>query len=242
MSGQEFEAASVKPATGLELPAAVADAIGFSGDSGRIRYHGVTLKALLARAYNVSPDIVSGPDWLESERYTIEATLPPNTDADQLKLMLQRLLTERFGIRLHKEVKETSVYRLKVAKNGPKLLPPEVLPTYKDDDERHAALETQARAGLEKYIADMKAGSPYSSGWGRTGTSAEFAEGLSSRVDRPVRDMTQLEGKYRFELKWGGDTSIYTAIEEQLGLKLEAGKEAIEWLVIDKAEKTPTGN
>ena len=219
----------------------MADAIGFSGDSDRIRYHGVTLKALLARAYNVNPDLVSGPGWLDSERFTIEARLPPDTNPDQVKLMLQRLLTERFGIRLHREVKETAVYRLKVAKNGPKLLPPEVEPTYRDDDERRAALDSRARAGLEKAITDMKAGLPGSS-LTRTGTTAQFAEGLSSRVDRPVRDMTQVDGKYRFELKWGQDTSIYTAIEEQLGLKLEAGKEAVEWLVVDKAEKTPTGN
>jgi uncharacterized protein (TIGR03435 family) len=260
-TGQEFEAASVKPASEqdlppVSLPAAVAAQMGFGGgpgtkDPGRIRYRGVSLKMLLARAYNISPDQVSGPAWMDSERYSIEAVLPPGTDADHLQLMLQKLLTERFGIRLHKDVKETLVYRLKVAKNGPKLLPPEVAPTYENDDERRAAMDSQARAGLENYIAEMKAGSPYTASLGRTGTTAQFADGLSSRVDRPVRDETHLEGKYRFELRWTPDKdlpnhpsgiSIYTALEEQLGLKLEAGKEAVEWLVIDKADKMPTGN
>jgi Protein of unknown function (DUF3738) len=177
----EFEVASVKPADPRDagpaafLPASVAAKMGFEGwpgtkDPGRIRYPGVNLQALLARAYNTNPDRISGPTWLDSEHYTIEAILPPGAGA---------------------------TYRLKAAKNGPKPMPPETLPQYRDDDERKAAQKRQVTDSLEKMIADMKAGS---------------------------------------------GVSIFTAIQGQLGLKLEAGNEQIQLLIVDKAEKTPTGN
>jgi uncharacterized protein (TIGR03435 family) len=80
-------------------------------------------------------------------------------------------------------------------------------------------------------------------------TTERFAEVLSGHLDRPVKDLTQLEGEYSFHLQWdpeGGlrddGISIFTAIQEQLGLRLEAGNEAIELLVIDKVEKVPVRN
>jgi uncharacterized protein (TIGR03435 family) len=266
----EFEVASVKPAAAQDrgplasLPGTVADMMGFDGgpgtpDPGRIKYHGVGLKMLLARAYNVKPDRISGPSWLGSERYTIEAKLPPGTDTARLRLMLQQLLVERFRISLHREMKDTPVYRLKVARDGPRLKPPEELPHYDSEDERREAMRKGAMENLAKIRAAVEAST-------RTGirtnnrrfglaraTTERFAEVLSSNLDRPVKDMTQLEGEYSFQLDWTPDSdlrddepssrvSIFTAIQEQLGLKLEAGNEAIELLVIDKAEKEPTSN
>jgi uncharacterized protein (TIGR03435 family) len=82
-------------------------------------------------------------------------------------------------------------------------------------------------------------------------TTERFAEVLSTHLDRSVKDMTQLEGEYSFNLEWTPDSgmrdadsglSIFIAIQEQLGLKLEAGNEPIEMLVIDKVEKTPVSN
>jgi uncharacterized protein (TIGR03435 family) len=263
----EFEVASVKPAGPQDrgplasLPGPVAEMMGFDGGPGsqdptRIRYHDVTLKALLARAYRVKPGEISGPGWLGSERYTIEAKLPPGTDEARLQLMLQKLLTERFQMSLHREVKETPVYRLKVARNGPKLKPPEKSPELpQDPDERQAAIRKQLQENIAKRVAAMEAGngikgSIRSFGLARA-TLEKFAEVLSSHLDRPVKDMTQLEGEYSFNLEWTPDggmrddssgVSIFTAIQEQLGLKLEAGNETIELLVIDKAEKVPTSN
>ena len=204
---------------------------------------------LLARAYNAKPDQISGPSWLGSERYTIEAKLPPGADGDQLRLMLQKLLTERFQISLHREMKETPVYRLKVAKNGPKLKPAEELLHYQNDAEMKEALRKGAEENLAKRMAAMEASRASgiqmpsrSIGMART-TMERFAGVLSGYLDRPVKDMTQLEGEYSLKLAWTPDKndepsefSIFTAIEEQLGLKLETGKESIELLVIDKAE------
>jgi uncharacterized protein (TIGR03435 family) len=260
----EFEVASVKPAGPQDrgpLPSFLAEMMGFDGgpgtqDPGRIIYHSVTLKALLARAYNVKPGQISGPGWLDSERYTIEAKLPPGTDEARLQSMLQKLLTERFQMSFHREVKETPVYRLKVARNGPKLKPPERLPELpQDKDERQAAMKKLVLENMAKRAAAREAGNgirgPSRSFGLAHATAAKFAEVLSSNLDRPVRDMTQLEGEYSFNLEWTPDSgmrddssgvSIFTAIQEQLGLRLEAGNEAVELLVIDKAEKVPTSN
>ncbi|HXB70547.1 MAG TPA: TIGR03435 family protein [Candidatus Acidoferrales bacterium] len=268
----EFEVASVKPAATPAgpiqdmLPLSVAEQMGFRGgpgsnNPGRIDYSGVSLKMLLARAYKLRPDQISGPGWLDTERYEIVAKVPPGTDAERLRLMLQKLLTERFQIRLHRETKALPVYRLTVARNGPKLKPAEALPDYKDDAERIALKKARASAALAPMMRSGEFG-PRRSFHLPSATPAKFAETLSSRLDRPVKDMTQLEGLYAFTLNWvpdnaqpmgstGGagrpdDTpsgpSLFTAVEEQLGLKLESGKEQIELLVIDNALKLPTNN
>jgi len=261
----EFDAASVKPAVANDrgpFPGPLAEMMGFEGgpgtqDPGRINYHGVSLKMLLARAYKVNPGQISGPGWLGSERYTIKAVLPPGSTADQLQLMLQRLLTERFQISLHRQAEETPVYRLKVAKNGSRLKPAEALPHYENDEEGQEAMRKTAQENLARMKAAMEAGAlsgvkPPSRSFGLArATTEKFAEVLSSNLDRPCKDMTQLEGEYSFHLAWTPDNgmrdepsglSIFIAIQEQLGLKLEAGNEAMELLLIDKAEKTPIGN
>src|SRR3954464_13945626 len=117
-----FEVASVKPASpdaaGRGMPALSGPAdemMRFKGgpgsnSPGRIDYSGVTLKMLLKRAYNVKPDQISGPGWLDTERFDIAAKLPPGTNMESLRLMLQDLLTERFQMRLHRETRTLPVY------------------------------------------------------------------------------------------------------------------------------------
>jgi uncharacterized protein (TIGR03435 family) len=263
-SAQEFEVASVKPADKQDWgPMAsfpgMTEMVGFDGgpgthDPGRIFYHGVSLKMLLARAYKFRPGQISGPSWLGSERFTIEAKLPPGTDTDRLRVMLQKLLTERFRITLHIEAKDTPVYRLKVAKNGPKLKPPEELPRYENEEYKQEALRKRVMEMLEKAKAAKEAGTgiPNGRSFGLARATAErFAEVLAGYVDRPVKDMTQLDGEYSFHLEFTPDSgmregvaglSIFVAIQEQLGLRLEAGNDAMEILVIDKVDKVPTSN
>jgi uncharacterized protein (TIGR03435 family) len=265
----EFEVASVKPAEVknskllLNMPSNVAMMIGFEGgpgskDPGRINYHEVTLKLLLAHAYGFKPEQISGPDWINSERYTIIAKLAPSSTADQLRMMLQKLLTERFQITLHQELKEMSVYQLKVAKNGPKLSPPEIIPQHQTDEERIAANQKRAEA----MMARMKARQEESARTGirypsrsfslQSATLERFTEMLSSYVDRPVKNMTELKGNYSFRLEWSPDAvvnngealgpNLFSALQEQLGLRLEPTKDRIELLVIDKAVKVPISN
>jgi uncharacterized protein (TIGR03435 family) len=261
----EFDVAAVKPVAAPDLgrlamlPASVTEDRGFDGgpgskDPGRINYHEVTLKSLLAKAYDVKSDQISGPSWLGSEHYTIQATLPPDTDKDRFRLMLQRLLAERFGIRLHREERQAPVYLLKVAKNGPKLKPAEEVPQYQSEDERKEAAQKAAQEGMAKMMeANARPGvkTGGQSIYMTRGTTQRFAEMLRSPLGRPVVDRTQLPGEYSLRLAWNpdngpqddsGGVSIFTAIQEQLGLTLEGGKEPIEFLVIDEAQKVPTAN
>lgn len=162
--------------------------------------------------------------------------------------MLQRLLAERFHVRLHRENKTLPVYQLVVAKGGPKLTPAESLAEYKDAREQASALKQQARAGLAA-----------NAGTGMNGfqlfrtTLTELARSLSSYVERPVVDHTRLGGYYLVSLMWVPDRprpagdfapgpSIFAAVAEQLGLKLQPSKADFQMLVIDNAERTPETN
>ena len=124
-SNVAFEAASVKPA-GPFVPGEMRGMRGGpgTGDPGRITIARATLSDLLARAYDVWLDQISGPAWLNDSSayaYRIDATLPPNTTTERFRLMLQNLLAERFHLRLHHETKARPGYELVVASGGPKL-------------------------------------------------------------------------------------------------------------------------
>src|SRR5260370_21071171 len=91
------------------------------GDPGRINYTNVNLRCVLPKAFEVKSYQISGPSWLDTERFNIMATFPANTPKDQVALMLQSLLVERFKLKFHREKKDLPVYALVVGKNGPKL-------------------------------------------------------------------------------------------------------------------------
>jgi uncharacterized protein (TIGR03435 family) len=120
-----FDAASVKP-----MNVDSGQAFRMSGgpgtsDPSRISFIDISLQKLLQTAYEVLPDQISGPAWLTSNRYAVIASLPPDTTKEQLHLMLQKLLTERFQLTLHHESKQLTVYELTEAKGGSKLTPAE---------------------------------------------------------------------------------------------------------------------
>ena len=130
-----FEVATIKPGVesfGIpdEILDAWAETARFTGGPGsrnspnRLNYYGVTFKMLVARAYQIQRAQVVGPAWTDSDRWDIVAALPPGTDAEMVRLMLQRLLAERFQLQLHRDTKTLPVYRLTVAKKGPRLEPP----------------------------------------------------------------------------------------------------------------------
>jgi uncharacterized protein (TIGR03435 family) len=258
----EFEVASVKPAVNVPfggrfpISGPMAETIGFEGGPGsktpgRIHYSGVSLKMILVRAYGMRPYQISGPGWMETERYDIDAKYPAETKPEDFRLMLQKLLADRFHLVLHRETREMSRYRLVVAKGGPKLSPAQKLPEYKDDEERKAAMEKQSKANLEAMMRRPRTG-PSRRLSQASATMAKLAESLSGYVDRPVTDNTGLEGSYSFWLEWSPDESaaavenslpsIFAAVQEQLGLKLESEKGPVEFLVIERAERTPVMN
>jgi len=116
-----FDAVSIKP----EVPGAPRGA-GGSGrvDPGRIHYPAMTLKGLLMSAYPVKTFQFAGPGWLDTERFSIEATMPPDTKKDQIRTMFQTLLADRFKLVIHRETRELPMYSLVVAKNGPHITAP----------------------------------------------------------------------------------------------------------------------
>jgi uncharacterized protein (TIGR03435 family) len=198
---------------------------------GRYLATGLTLKALLANAYEVPDFLVSGgPGWRDSDRYNIEATvgspLPPWPDSNkQLSLMLQSLLADRFKLTVHRERKEEPVYELRVAKDGAKL---------------------QVAKADEKAGFEMTPGRIHS-----MAVPLEYlATSLGYQLGRLVVDKTGLAGKYSYTVTYTPDDapvtdtvgpSIFTAIREQLGIRIESAKAPVEVLVIDHVER-PSAN
>jgi uncharacterized protein (TIGR03435 family) len=198
---------------------------------GRYLATGLTLKMLIANAYSVPDFLISGgPGWRDSDKYNIEAKvgspLPPWPDSNkQLGLMFQSLLEDRFKLTLHREIREEPVYEMVVAKGGAKL--------------------NMARAD-ESAGFELMTGRIHS-----TAVPLEYlVTNLAFLLGRQVIDKTGLVGKYSYTVTYTPDDappadanapSIFTAVQEQLGLKLESTKGRVEVIIIDHAEK-PSAN
>jgi uncharacterized protein (TIGR03435 family) len=204
-----------------------------------------TVNGLIAAAYDLtSRAVLGGPPWAESDRFEILAVTPGETrpaQDDQIA-MLRKLLTDRFGLAFHREKKEFSIYELTVAKTGPKLIasqaPPDQSPTLT------STVYPAASGGIDKIVMPA-----------RNATVSQFASILQRAiVDRPVVDTTGISGRFDFDLEWTPDESqfggnlqpgppdnakpsLYTAIEQQLGLRLQAAKGPVEALVIERVER-----
>ena len=217
--GQTFEAASVKPAA-MPVPGGrgritIGMPSGGPGtkDPGRIRYPFVSLRDLLTRAYDVKAYQIAGPAWLDTERYEVNATMPPDTTMEQFRTMLQNLLAERFKLTMHRETKDLPMYALIVAKSGPKMKESGDAPPVKesDADAPPPPLPTQPKIGPDGFpvlppppggrggmIMMMMPGRARLSGEHQT--IQDLATRLTSQLGRPVTDVTGLKGKYDITL------------------------------------------
>jgi len=222
----EFEVASIKPAP-PQAPGRTSTRL--SIDQDRVIFTNASLRDVLRQAYGVQDSQIVGPDWLGSDRFDFAAKLPSGAPTDQVPRMFQALLADRFKLALHHETKELPLYILTTAKGGPKL------------QKAESATGISAQSTAVRYHVNAKL------------TMDRFAEYISSRVGRPVKNTTNLKGVFDMTLDWAPDTaeaaaasdplpSIFTAVQEQLGLKLESAKAPIDVLVIDHAEKVPTEN
>jgi uncharacterized protein (TIGR03435 family) len=189
----------------------------------------VTLKRCIMGAYGVGPNqITGGPAWLESERYEIVAKAEQGAGDGELMTMLQTLLAERFKLALHRETRTVEAFVLGVAKGGPKL----------EKTPGGSSTTSNGRGRIVAHAIEM----------------ARFAEVLSRQMDVPVVNHTGLEGAFNLKLEWAPEAgaapkssadgvglptgpSIFTAIQEQLGLRLQAQKAPVEMLLIDHAER-----
>lgn len=215
----QFEVASVKPGD--------ANARGNSANfpAGRMVLRNYPLKGLIEMAYEINDsELIGEPKGFDKEGYDIDATVPRGASDDQRMEMLQALLVDRFKLAFHRETRSLQAYVLTVAKGGAKLSP----------------ATGQGTSYGPRMIKGKSIDLP------------ELAEMLTKVLGRPVFDETGIKGSYDVSLDFApvqaspdGDAesgpSIFAAIQEQLGLKLEATKRPVEVMVIDHVEK-PSGN
>jgi uncharacterized protein (TIGR03435 family) len=214
---QRFEVASIKPSNADRNSSS-----GISTGHGRLNARNVTLKRCIIGAYGVGPhQIFGGPDWLDSDRFEILAKAEQPIDDDAaLMVILQSLLADRFKLVLHRETRTIPALVLEVGKNGPKL-------------EKAAAGESETNAQTTETGISLTV---------RNTSMDSFAKILARSTDLPVVDHTGLQGIFNFKLQWtvksaDNGPSLFTAIQEQLGLRLRSLKTPVEIIVIDHAEK-----
>lgn len=236
--GQSFEVASVKPSLRtVGKDAMTPILITATGLTGR----NTTLKRLIVQAYAVqSYQVSGGPGWLDESEYDIEAKAGGASTREQLALMLQALLTERFHLAVHRESKELRVHELVVDKGGPKIHP---VPDGQADDARAGAGNPRNFRGSLQAFADLLAvqlSIPLIDDPGRPS--------IASGAPVPVVDKTDLVGIFAFSVSVKPESGVdmltlwQRVLQAQLGLKLESRKTQVGVLVVDRAEKAPTPN
>jgi uncharacterized protein (TIGR03435 family) len=248
ISGQpRFEVASIRPAP-PPVPGRGAPIVRGgpgSSDPGLAAFENIDLFSLTTMAYGIRRYQLVAPDWMSTTRFNITARVPAGATTDDYRLMLQGLLTERFKLTLRHEQKEMQIAELVVAKNGPKLKESEPDPSAPVPD---GLQPPSPRAGPPPgYHGAVNLTLPKES-------MERFAALLSGLYDQPVIDGTGLTGLYDVTLHAlvgsnppspdapNAPLPLIDAIQEQLGLKLMSKKAAVDVLVVDNMEKTPTEN
>lgn len=233
-----FEVASVKPNTTDADPSMLVP------PRGLVSIINVPLQNVIVNAFGIPPfRLVDAPDWIRQERFDITATIPDNAAPGETRVMLQALLADRFKLRTHRETRNEPTYQLVVARNdrrlGPRLTP--------------AAVDCSTRPFSPTPSADPTCASVM--GVGPTGGTvvtkgqplSRLISALGMAVNRTVVDGTNLQGPFDVELRWSNDVTtsvtnsetpaIFTALQEQLGLRLDASRGPVDVLVVDSVER-----
>jgi uncharacterized protein (TIGR03435 family) len=226
---RQFEVASIKPAA-AGTPAGGAYLL---MPGGTFVGRNLTVKRLVMEAYAMSDfQIHGGPAWIDSQRYDIDAKAEGLANADQLRQLMEALLADRFKLTIQRSTKELPIFLLVAGKGGPKI-----------------HLSEHPDPGKRRFVSRARISGDF--------TAAEFAKVLQPMLGRPVIDRTGLTGQYAVDLEWTPDPgqgqpvpgangppptdpngpSIFTAIQERLGLRLESRKGPVEILVIDHVER-----
>jgi uncharacterized protein (TIGR03435 family) len=231
----EFEVASVKPNPSANPGFAV------RAMPAGINATNISLKRLIALGYSVTDYQIFGDlPWLETQRFDIEAKASKLTALPELRLMTQSMLDERFKLKFHRESRELPIYSLTLVKSGVKGPGLVDAPTEPCPPPTAATVRCgTVSPGVGRII-------------GERGRMSQLADRLSTMLGRTVVDKTGLAGVYDIDLRFAPDPgmqlpagppaeasgpSLFTAIQEQLGLKLQAGKGPVEVIVVDSAEK-----
>jgi uncharacterized protein (TIGR03435 family) len=224
----EFDAASIKPnnsgpgRTSISMP-----------PIGIFRAENVTLRELIVDAYRVRRfQVEGGSDWLDGDRFDVTARTGDGAARERMHVMLQALLVDRFGLAFHRETRERPIYALAVARDDGVPKPALARSTSAEG----SGMDTSGRNAFMMIRAKGQ-------------SMMQLAERLGNQTDRLIVDRTGLTGNYDFELQFtrddavgrsdqpAGATSLFTALREQLGLKLESARGPVEFLVIDKATR-----
>jgi uncharacterized protein (TIGR03435 family) len=214
-----FEVASVKPVN----PPAGPHVVSLIINHGRLNIEAAELRQIVGQAYAVQRvRVLGGPEWADSDQFDIAAKAE-SADAtrDEIRIMLQTLLAERFKLVVHHETKEMRAYSLVLAKSGSKLK--SAMP-----DRKSGMAHTVGPGGEERTVFEA---SPLKG----------LVNMLANTLGSPVVDKTGLDGLYDYTFEWPDAGSSLFASVDQLGLKLEAKKEFVEVLVMDRAEH-PSAN
>ncbi len=204
-----------------------------------INARNVTIKRLLAEAYQLQMDQVLGPNWIDQNEYDLEAKTTAPATKEQMALMLRSLITERFHVQQHTEMREMRVYALVVDKSGSKIHP---INGSEGREPANAASGFHFRGDLRQF-ADLLA---FQLSIPATNDPSSPVRASTSRI--PVLDKTGMPGIFDFSVdirpELGTDmfASWQRALHDQLGLKIESRKENVPILVVDQALKIPTEN
>jgi uncharacterized protein (TIGR03435 family) len=212
--------------------------------NGRYELRNASMVDLITKAYDVSDDkIAGGPSWLATDRFDVIAKLPSATATpEEARLMLQNLLAERFGLKVHNDSKPLPAYVLSMGKGAPKM---------KKSDGSSSGCQPQPGGEPQPGVI------PYQQVSCHNMTSEQIAQNLRQLApaylnDHPVVDQTKLEGTWDFDIKWTGrgqlaaagadGISIFDAVDKQLGLKLELQQVVMPAVVVDSVNRKPTDN
>ena len=264
-----FEVAAVRP---VQIGGQPSVSVGLRTEGEQVRVGAFTFREYVALAYRVRPYQVVGPDWITSDRFDLQARLPAGTTADQVLLMLQSLLTERFALKMHRDSREMAVHALVVGK-PPLRLTEKVAPAETTQPAGPANVAVSGNA--DGVVGNLGNGATYA--FSRDGrfeatrmTMSLLAGTLERFGDRPVVDMTNLKGIYDFAITFMPDDyqpiMIRSAVNagvpvapqarelmeaagnplvnaiEQIGLKLDPRRAPVAVIVVDDARRTPTEN
>jgi uncharacterized protein (TIGR03435 family) len=197
----------------------------------RVMLTDTTVEEFLLLGYGVQKSQLAGePEWVKTTRWDVNgvSSVEGQPSWRQLQGMMQKILVERFGLQLHHEQRELPVFALTVAKGGPRMTA--------NTSDPNGWIEQQNGGTQDRHVEHLK-----------NASMADLALILQFHVDRPVVDQTGLKGRYDFNLQWtlndaqapppDAPPELFTAIQEQIGLKLERVKAPADVLVIDKVEK-----
>lgn len=245
-----FEVASIKPAA---PPTDGRMMVRMGNDPGRINYTNVSLRNVLMRAYNVKEPQIVAPDWMNADRFDIVAKLPEGATREQVPQMLQALLADRFKLAIHREQKVMPVYALVAAKGGVKL------PSSEESGQLRMMVSPRGRHLTGKVtlaqFADMLSNFLDRPVIDKTETKGTFDIDLEWSGDEgggmrmfggmgpgPMGPGPMPAPKEQAAAPNADAPSLFTAIQEKLGLRLDSQKAPVDLIVVDHAEKLPTEN